>query len=415
MVINIKKKKIGGKFFAPPSKSVAHRALICACLREKKTKIKCSEISEDIKATIGCLRSLGYVITLDGEYIIVDKRRKEVKSPILDCKESGSSFRFMLPLVAALGCGATFVGEGRLGKRPMKELFDELENHGVTITHSKESVLPCVVSGKCENSNFSICGNVSSQYITGLVLSLPIMKKGEVEIVGKIESKPYIDITLSVMREFGFSVIDEYGKLVYNGYNDLDFEEYSVEGDFSNAAFFVVGGLIGAKDRLEIFGLSRETKQGDKAIIDIMTRFGGNIVEDEGIITIFTSQLQGAAVDVSDTPDLAPIIAVAGAAAKGETVIRGCARLREKESDRIESTVSLINGLGGNARVNGDSIIIQGNGKLRGGKVSSFGDHRIAMSAAIASLICEDEVIIDGAEAINKSFPRFFEIFDSLN
>jgi 3-phosphoshikimate 1-carboxyvinyltransferase len=297
----------------------------------------------------------------------------------------------------------------------MKELFDELENHGVTITHSKESVLPCVVSGKCENSNFSICGNVSSQYITGLVLSLPIMKKGEVEIVGKIESKPYIDITLSVMREFGFSVIDEYGKLVYNGYNDLDFEEYSVEGDFSNAAFFVVGGLIGAKDGLEIFGLSRETKQGDKAIIDIMTRFGGRIDEVGNSLIVYSSSLQGTTVDVSDTPDLAPIIAVAGAAAKGETVIRGCARLREKESDRIESTVSLINGLGGNARVNGDSIIIQGNGKLRGGKVSSFGDHRIAMSAAIASLICEDEVIIDGAEAINKSFPRFFEIFDSLN
>lgn len=415
MVININKRKIGGKVFAPPSKSVAHRALICACLRGKATKIRCNEISKDIEATIFCLRSLGYDIVLDEEYIIIGDTRSDVKSPILDCKESGSTFRFMLPLVASLGCGATFIGEGRLGKRPMRELFDELMRHGITITHDKDSFLPCTVSGKCESGVFSIRGDVSSQYITGLLLSLPIIKKGEVEIVGKIESKPYIDITLEVMRNFGFSVIDEDRKLVYNGYNETDFAEYCVEGDFSNAAFFVVGGLIGAKEKLIIDGLSKDSVQGDKAIIDIMRRFGGNIVVDKNTLTVYPSNLHGTMVDISNTPDLAPIIAVSGAAANGETVICGCARLREKESDRIESTISLINSLGGNARAEGDTIIIEGNGTLRGGKVNSFNDHRIAMSAAICSLICEDEVIIDGAEAVGKSFPKFFEIFDSLN
>ena len=415
MVINIKKKEIGGSLFAPASKSVAHRALICACLRGKDIKIKCDEISEDIKATICCLRSLGYNIAIDGEYINVANTRLDVKSPVLDCNESGSTFRFMLPLVAALGCGATFTGKGRLGKRPMKELFGELERHGVMITHEEDSVLPCVVSGKCDCGRFSIRGDISSQYITGLLLSLPIMEKGAVEIVGKIESKPYIDITLDVMKKFGFSVIDDGGKLVYNGYKETALAEYSVEGDFSNAAFFIVGGLIGAKEKLELRGLSTDSVQGDKAIIDIMRCFGGNIVELEDSAIVYRSQLHGAVVDVSDTPDLAPIIAVAGAAASGVTVIHGCARLREKESDRIESTITLINSLGGNARVEGDSIIIEGNGTLRGGNVDSFGDHRIAMSAAICSLICENEVIINGAEAVDKSFPRFFEIFNSLS
>ena len=415
MVATVKRKKLGGSVIIPPSKSVAHRALICACLRGKASKIRCESISLDIEATIGCLRGLGYDITIENEYIIVHEGRQSVISPVLDCKESGSTFRFILPIVAALGCGATFVGEGRLGKRPMKELFGELERHGVTINHPEESVLPCTVSGKCDCGRFSIRGDISSQYITGILLSLPIMEKGEVEIVGKIESKPYIDITLDVMKKFGFSMIDEDGKLVYNGYCETDFVEYSVEGDFSNAAFFVVGGLIGAKEKLELRGLYKDSVQGDKAIIDIMKSFGGNIVEGESSIVVFPSKLHGTTVDVTDTPDLAPIIAVASAAASGVTFIHGCARLRAKESDRIESTITLINSLGGNARVEGDTIIVEGSGSLRGGRVDAFGDHRIAMSAAICSLICENEVIIDGAEAVCKSFPSFFEIFDSLN
>lgn len=415
MVITVKRKKLGGSVIIPPSKSVAHRALICACLRGKKTTIKCTDRSEDIDATIRCLCSLGYDIVCEGESIIVGDKRFEVVSPILDCGESGSTYRFMLPFVAALGCGATFIGAGRLGKRPMTELFDVLKDGGVTIEHPEDQTLPCKVSGKCKNGEFAIRGDVSSQYITGLLLSLPLLQGGKVTIIEKTESKPYIDITLDVMEKFGYSVIDENGKLVYNGYNEKPFDEYTVEGDWSSSAFFIVGGLIGAKKRLEILGLSERTKQGDRAIVDIATKFGGMIDHDGERLIVYPSMLHGTDVDVSDTPDLAPIIAVLAAASNGTTIISGCARLRAKESDRIESTLSLINTLGGNARADGNTIIVEGKNSLQGGTVNSFNDHRIAMSAAIASLICEDSVTIDGAESVGKSFPSFFEIFESLN
>jgi len=415
MVITINKNELRGGVVIPPSKSVAHRALICAAVRGKKTRIRCTELSEDIEATMRCLRSLGYDVDREGEFIDVGATRKDVSSPTLDCGESGSTFRFVLPLAAALGCDATFVGAGRLGKRPMDELYSELERHGIVIEHPQGSSLPCTISGKCKGGSFYIRGDISSQYITGLLLAFPLMEECRLGIVGRIESKPYIDITIDVLKNFGYSVIDEGGVFVYNGYNENSIEEYTVEGDYSNGAFFVVGGLIGAKDGLEIFGLSRETKQGDKAIIDIMTRFGGSIDEVGDSLIVHSSSLHGTAVNVSDTPDLAPIIAVAAAAAHGRTVIDGCARLRAKESDRIESTLALINGLGGMACSDGDKIIVEGSGRLRGGKVSSYGDHRIAMSAAIASLICDGDVIIDGAEAVAKSFPRFFELLDSLS
>ncbi len=386
MITEIIPNKLSGKIKAISSKSVAHRMLICASLADKESKLQIDTTSLDIEATVSALVSLGAEITIDGNIYTVTPI-KDKKDAFVDCNESGSTLRFLVPVGAALGKKCTFTGKGRLPSRPMKTLTEVLRDNGVRVNDS----FPIEIEGVLAKGKYTLDGSVSSQFVTGLLLALPNVGGGEIEVTGEMQSKSYIDITLSVMEKFGVKV-EENGNRFIVPDTKFTSADLTAEGDWSNAAFFLASGV-------EVENLDINSEQGDKKIVQILKK-----LNESGDIEI----------DVSDIPDLVPIIAVKSAVRKGRTSIINAERLKLKESDRILSTVSMINNLGGSATGTENSIIIDGKEKLSGGDVDSFNDHRIVMASAIAAQYSENKVVINGAEAVNKSYPNFFEDYKKL-
>lgn len=385
---------------APASKSAAHRALICAALADKPTKIICSTTSVDIQATAQCLRELGATITATDYGMEVEPIEKNEKESKLNCKESGSTLRFMLPVSAALGKAVSLDGEGRLPKRPIEELCAALEQHGTVLSsHS----LPLTVSGRLESGVYEVSGEVSSQFISGLLLALPTTHaESTIIIKGQLQSKPYIEMTLDVLEKF--SVKTEFNENTINikasdGY--ISPETFNIEGDWSNGAFFICADTIEA-NCVKCNNLTSNSVQGDKAVTAIA----------EKIKT--TNENEDIKIDVGDIPDLVPVLAVTSCFRKGTTQFYNASRLRIKESDRLLSTCEMICNLGGQATITADTLTVYGNGVLTGGTVDSYNDHRIVMSAAIAASGCENEVIITNAQAVNKSYPTFFDELKKL-
>ena len=403
MKIKINPKTLCGKIEAPASKSVAHRMLICAALAKGKSTVKLNKTSDDIEATASCLRALGVIIEKNSSEWTVTPPSEFPEKADLDCGESGSTLRFMLPVVAALGVDATFTAHGRLPSRPIAPLLDEMKNHGVVCNDT----FPLHISGKLTGGSYRIAGNISSQFITGLLLALPLCEEeSEIEIIPPVESKPYIDITTKILSAFGADISESENK--YNiRHSDLQSGALIVEGDWSNAAFLLALGA-------EVSGLDRNSAQGDRKFLDVLRAFGCELIETNGAVRVSLDNLHGTEVDASDIPDLVPVICAVAATAEGCTKICNASRLRLKESDRIKSTVEMINSLGGEAYETTDGITIIGKESLSGGSVDSFNDHRIVMSAAVASQKCKDCVIIKDAQAVNKSYPEFFKDFNSL-
>lgn len=403
MKIKINPKTLCGKIEAPASKSVAHRTLICAALAKGKSTVKLNKTSEDIEATVSCLKSLGVTIEKSGNEWTVTPPAKFPEKAELDCGESGSTLRFMLPVVSALGIEATFTAHGRLPDRPIAPLLDEMKKHGIACNDT----FPLHISGKLTGGKFRIAGNISSQFITGLLLALPLCEEeSEIEIIPPVESKPYIDITTKVLSDFG-AKIEENGNIYKVRRSDLQSGAFNIEGDWSNAAFLLALGAW-------VSELDRNSAQGDRKILDVFCTFGAELIEDGSSIRVSLTNLHGTEIDASDIPDLVPVICAVAATADGTTKIYNATRLRLKESDRIKSTVEMINSLGGDAHETEDGIIINGRKSLSGGIVESFNDHRIIMAAAVASQKCENCVIINNAQAVNKSYPEFFKDFNSL-
>lgn len=400
MKVIIEPTRLCGSTQAPASKSAAHRALICAALSDKTTNIICPTTSDDIEATAQCLRELGASIYKTENGFSVKPIDQAMQNATLNCRESGSTLRFMLPVAAAICKGFSLYGEGRLPERPLEELCTALEEHGaVTSSHT----LPLNVSGRLAAGTYKIRGDISSQFISGLLLALPLTHaESTVIITGCIQSKPYIDMTLEVLRAFGISTETNENIIKIkscNGY--ISPEEYTVEGDWSNGAFFICANLI--KDNcVKCFNLTESSVQGDKAVSKIAAKFTDADENEE--ITI----------DCADIPDLIPVLAVTSCLRKGTTVFKNAARLRIKESDRLVSTCETIKNLGGKAQITKDSLTVYGKGMLSGGTVDSFNDHRIVMSAAIAASGCEGKVTITNAQAVNKSFPTFFDELKKL-
>ena len=415
MEIKLSKNTLKKEIIIPPSKSVYHRALICAALSGDTVRITPFCNSDDILATINCLRSIGVQITQTNEGYTVSGGTYN-KSAILDCNECGSTLRFMLPLCAALGINALFIGKDGLSKRPVSPLDKILSDNGVLVTQkSTEQSLPIEIAGKLEGNLFEIPGNISSQYISGMLFALSIIgRKTILKITGEIQSAPYIDITVNILKFFGFD-IKKISDREYHIFGKKFSSPlyYNVEGDFSNGAFWLCAGAIAAKgSTLNCKGFDFTSPQGDKKIVDILRDFGAQLTINNDNVTVLSNELSATEIDASDIPDLVPILAVVASLSKGKTVFKNIERLRLKESDRVKSTVSMINSLGGNAESDNCNIYINGVEKLKGGIVNSFNDHRIAMSAAIASTICEDFVIIKDAQAVKKSYPDFFEKLD---
>lgn len=404
MIKTLQNPKTSKKIKAIASKSEVHRLLICAALGNKKTEIICENINTDIKATADCLNALGAKITYTDKVFTVLPIKNTPENAFLPCCESGSTLRFLLPVTAILGKGGVFKTEGRLSERPLSPLKEELEKAGVkTKTAGKE----ITVSGKCEETEFSIAGNVSSQFITGLMFMLTFTG-GKITVTGNIESRPYIEMTADALKLFGCNIDFSDNIITVPKTCPLHSPENAKSlGDWSNAAFFITAGIIGKKE-ITVTGLDINSRQGDKKIIDVLRSFGGNIKVGENEITAYPSSLSATDIDAKDIPDLVPVLSVAAANAKGITRIYNCSRLRIKESDRIEAVKEMITALGGKIRTENDDIVIEGS-PLSGGKVNSKNDHRIAMSAAVAAFSTEHTVTVIDAEAVNKSYPSFWD------
>ncbi|HWQ06188.1 MAG TPA: 3-phosphoshikimate 1-carboxyvinyltransferase [Feifaniaceae bacterium] len=401
---------LGGELEAIPSKSDAHRVLILAALSNGTTRVEISRLSDDIQTTIDCLCALGATIERTPDAVIVRGISSFAEHPELNCRESGSTLRFLLPVAAVCGMNARFSGAGRLPERPIGELMEAMRLHGVRFSAER---LPFSTEGQLSGGEFALAGNVSSQYLTGLLLALPLAKEDSIlKLTTKLESAAYVEMTLRSLRAFGASVFQQDG-----GYAIPGSQVYHspgiirVEGDWSNAAFFLAAGAL--KSHVRLTGLSKLSPQGDQSILAALTRFGAKVLQSYDVVEVSPGELHGCELDVSETPDLLPILAVLAASAKGETRLVNAARLRYKESDRLSTTASLINALGGHAEELPDGLIVSG-GRLSGGTVDGCRDHRLVMAAAIASIACREPVTILGADAVNKSYPEFFEDFSHL-
>ena len=395
---------LGGCVAAVPSKSQAHRLLICAALADKPTKIFCPQISQDLEATARCLSALGAEVSYEEGCYWVSPVRRAKGDALLDCGESGSTLRFLLPVAAALGANATFLMKGRLAERPLSPLWEELEKHGCRLSRPGENLLRC--EGRLTAGSFQLPGNVSSQFVSGLLFALPLLEgKSDIMLTSPMESAPYVDLTRAALAAFGVEVFRLCVKPgVYRSQGS-----YAVEGDWSNAAFWLCAGAI--SQEIRVTGLRSDSLQGDRKILELLEAFGAEVAWEGDSVTVKARKLRAADVDLRHIPDLLPPLALVAACAEGRTRFWGAERLRLKESNRLETVARTLNALGGQAEETPDGLLITG-GKLRGGRTDSFGDHRIAMMAAIAASVCAQPVLLTGAEAVNKSYPAFWRAFE---
>ena len=376
MDIMLQPSKLRGAVTAPPSKSIAHRMLICAAFAAKPTTLLCADTNQDIEATTDCLRALGADIQrTDTGYTILPIQRIP-ESADLYCHESGSTLRFLLPIVGALGVTTTFHMEGRLPQRPLSPLWEEMERTGCNLSRPTADTIRC--QGKLRPGAYKIDSSISSQFVSGLLLALPLIDgETSLEITGKQASRPYIEMTLRTIEYFR----NDHSELVL------------VEGDWSNGAFWLAANALGSD--LTVTNLDVASVQGDREILNLLPKLR-----------------QNCCISAADIPDLVPILSVVAAANHG-AVFTDIARLRLKESDRMASTIAMLESLGGRAEATEDTLTVYGTG-LTGGTVDSFGDHRIAMSAAIAATVCKEPVTILGAECVQKSYPKFREEYRRL-
>jgi len=409
MTKTIKPAPLCGTIAAIPSKSHLHRLLIYAALADVPTKILCGKTDAiDIKATIGCLEALGAVITQEDDGYTVQPLDRDVlpQTAILPVHESGSTLRFMLPVVAALGVKGEFRMAGRLPERPLYPLDREMERHGIKLSKKSSSILIC--DGQLRPGEYKLPGNVSSQYISGLYMALPLIDgDSSLCITEPIESQDYITLTLDVAKQFGWTPRN------FNGYTSPG--TVICEGDWSNACFWLCAGALPGGD-ITMTGLNASSIQGDKEVLDILERIGANVEwTDEVTVRVWEGQRNATQIDAAPIPDAIPILAAVAAVANGTTTVINAARLRIKESDRLTATADVLNALGANIQEQPEGLIIRGVKALTGGtEVRSHNDHRIAMMPAIAAAACDQPVTITTAEAVNKSYPAFWDDYAAL-
>ncbi len=414
MDLILKQADLTGTVRIPASKSVAHRAYICAALTDAPTDIICNSDSIDIQATRNCLTSLSTALF-----------GKAISELILDCKESGSTLRFLLPLACVLTSRfkqpILFTGADYLSKRPLSPLLEELCAHGADITFSGS--FPLIVSGELTPGSYTLPGNISSQYISGLLMALPLLSgDSEIHITGTRESVSYIGLTLAMQRAFGIRITEtDYGYFVPGNQCYTAPGTLTIEADWSSAAFWLAAGAIGTTAPV-LTGLSLNSAQGDRAVLQILENFGAKILQtDIGITIQKPTALHGTVIDASDVPDLIPVLAVVAAHAEGKTQFINAGRLRIKESDRIVSTEELLQRLGVRTESTQDTLTVYGTDKTTSSvsdispiAIRSFNDHRIAMSAAVAATVSVRPLLLSQAEAVSKSYPTFYEHYKSL-
>lgn len=385
MIAKIKKAQIDGRIKAIPSKSYAHRIAICNFLAGNENLVDCGGFtSRDIEATINCLSALKSGETL------------------LDCGESGSTLRFMIPLCSALGGNYELVGHGRLMQRPNDELFGTISSRGVAIEQTDSIKL----SGKISGGEFFIRGDISSQYVSGLLMALPLLKEdSKIILTTPLASAPYVDITLEVLKNYGINIVRADNVFLIKGRQAFK-GQLVPEGDWSNSAFLLaLGGIFG---KITVTGLNLNSVQGDKKILEVLEQAGCLVETKDDSVTVKKNNLNSFVLDAEDCPDLVPIVSVIGAFSEGMTVISNIERLRIKESDRIESTMAMLKAFGITCATDGHVLAIYG-ARVKAGRIDSFNDHRVVMASAVLASGAEEESEIFNAQAVEKSYPNFFE------
>lgn len=412
--LKITPKKISGAVSVPPSKSMAHRAIICASLALGKSRIDHIEYSQDILATISAMQALGTKIDCFDDYIEVDgSTTYTTNNAVIDCKESGSTLRFMVPVALVKENKVNFIGEGNLGKRPLTTFYEIFDRQNVNYLY-KEGELDLHVNGRLNADEFVIPGNISSQFISGLLFALPLLEKdSKIIISSTLESKGYIDLTLQMLETYGIKIINNnYEEFIIKGNQKYLSHDYYVEADYSQAAFYLVAGAIG--NDVVLKGLNINSLQGDKEAIEILERMGAKLIEVDGGLKMYAESLTATVMDGSQCPDVIPVLSLAAAFANGTTTIINAERLRIKECDRLKAVYTELTKLGAKITETSDGLIIEGKTPLTGASVSSWADHRIAMTLAIAATISDGDLLLDNKECVKKSYPSFWEDYTML-
>lgn len=397
MDITVNPGRLSGTVAAPPSKSDLHRKCIAAAFCGDGAAVRAAALCDDTRATLDCLAAMGFSVGFDGESVRIGGRDPSVREATLDCGESGSTARFLLPAAAYFLDCATLVGRGRLPARPFAALTDALRANGTAV---RGDFLPIAVSGGLHAGVYRMRGDVSSQFFTGLLLALPALgRESSVELTTPLESAPYVALTNAVLRAFGVEIEETpSGFRVPAGAAYRAPAGLAAEGDWSSGAFWLLARALGSD--VAVTGLSETSAQGDRRVTALLDEIG--------------APAPSRSIDMPDVPDLLPALAVAAGASTGRTVFRGAARLRLKESDRLQSICAGLNAIGGRASETADGIVVEGTGGFAGGRVDSFGDHRIAMAFAVAATASERPVTVCGAECASKSYETFFDEYERL-
>ncbi len=404
---------VHGSVRAVASKSAAQRFFLCAALGTRPCEIACGPLSADLRAMLDCLSALGAPVSFTDRLVRIDPIRAVPAGEIhLPCGESAAALRFLMPVVGVLGADAVFHREGRLSERPLEPFAAELRCSGMTI-EAEGSLLRC--RGRLCGGARTLPGNVSSQFISALLLSLPLLgEDSTLTIAGSIESSSYIALTERILSSASIRLVKDGALYTIPGRQRPALPPaLSVEGDWSSAAAFLAMGALSERG-VSVAGLDPSSTQGDRAICALLRAFGADLSFENDLVCVRKKALRGIRFDASQTPDLAPVIAALGALAEGETRIENAARLRGKESDRLHTTAAMLSALGAEIREQPDGLILHGKSSLRGGETESFSDHRIAMAAAAAACGCAESVTIRGAECVEKSYPGFWDDLRSL-
>lgn len=420
MNICITPKALSGTVSVPSSKSIGHRDLICAALAAGESVVDNISVSQDIEATCRVLQAFGANIeeipsTYPGRtaYRVQGGLRQQKKAVTADCCESGSTLRFLIPVGLLHDQTVTFVGQGKLPKRPLDPYYQIFADHQIAYTLT-DGGLPMTVQGRLQPGHYALAGNVSSQFFTGLLLTLPLLDGDSVlESTTTLESLSYVTMTLDCMARHGVQVQWD-GKNTFHipGNQSYRSGAYTVEGDYSQAAFWLSAGLLG--NPITCTGLRQHSSQGDEAIVSILQDMGGAVSYTKTGAQAVPSNLVGRTIDVEDCPDLVPVLTVVASCSNGVTHITHAARVRLKECDRLHAMAVELNKIGARIEEEPEGLVIHGVSGFTGGTVDGWNDHRVAMALAVASQRCQQPLTITGAACVRKSYPAFWEDFASL-
>lgn len=422
--IRIYPEYLGGEVKIPPSKSMAHRYIIGASLSREEVTVRNLQMSKDIEATIGVMENLGVSFDkkqeADGTFRVKVKGNGagfRLSGTRFQCNESGSTLRFLIPMLLLMDEAVEVDGKGKLVERPLNVYYDLLEERGIGYG-TRAGCLPLTLPAgrkKLQSGIFKVRGDVSSQFITGLMFALPLLEgESRIIVTTPLESRPYIDLTIKALSDYGVLIRHkDYQEFTIPGGQSYGGGDYTVEGDYSQLAFFAVAGAIGSHP-ITCRGLDKSSLQGDKAIVEIMRRMEARIEDLEDGYVFYPSKTKGTVIDIKECPDLVPALCVLASLSDGETRIINGERLKIKESNRLESTSRELLKLGADIEIGEDSLLIRGVSSLNGGEVDSWNDHRVAMSLGMASQRARGRLVLTGAGSVAKSYPGFWEDFRRL-